>query len=226
MKFTALSSVVIASLLCSPAYALIKKSKRNICHDESSSSFSQTKNFTPYNSLDECLNAGGRLPKGASAPKSAYAPKNVSVPNADQTKDSGYSRDKFGHGWSDFDNDGQDTRQEILISQNTGNLTYNDKGRVIRGRWVSMYSGDIIIDASKVDIDHIVPLSWSWKHGASQWTSAKREQFANDERNLVAVEASLNRQKGDKGLGEWLPPKNVEQYKLRFQRIVKIYGLQ
>jgi hypothetical protein len=220
MKSIALCSVVLASVLCSPAYALVKKSKSNICHDESSSSFSRTKNFTPYNSLDECLKSGGRLPKGASAPKT------VPTPNAAQTKDSGYSRDKFGHGWSDVDHDGQDTRQEILISQNTGNLTYNDKGRVIRGRWVSMYSGDIIIDASKVDIDHIVPLSWAWKHGASQWTSAKREQFANDERNLVAVEASLNRQKGDKGPNEWLPPKNVDQYKLRFQRIVKMYGLQ
>jgi hypothetical protein len=69
-------------------------------------------------------------------------------------------------------------------------------------------------------------LSWAWKHGASQWTSAKREQFANDETNLVAVEASLNRQKGDKGPNEWLPPKNVEQYKLRFQRIMKLYGLK
>jgi hypothetical protein len=220
MKSIALCSVVLASVLCSPAYALVKKSKSNICHDESSSSFSRTKNFTPYNSLDECLKSGGRLPKGASAPKT------VPTPNAAQTKDSGYSRDKFGHGWSDVDHDGQDTRQEILISQNTGNLTYNDKGRVIRGRWVSMYSGDIIIDASKVDIDHIVPLSWAWKHGASQWTSAKREQFANDETNLVAVEASLNRQKGDKGPDEWLPPKNVEQYKLRFQRIMKLYGLK
>lgn len=79
---------------------------------------------------------------------------------------------------------------------------------------------------SEVDIDHIVPLSWAWKYGANKWTQEKREQFANDPRNLIAVEASLNRQKGDKGPDEWLPPKNIGQYQQRFLRVKKSYGIQ
>lgn len=88
-----------------------------------------------------------------------------------------------------------------------------------------MYSGKILFDASKVDIDHVVPLKWAWEHGAQVWNKTKREQFANDPINLVPVEASLNRSKGAKGLDEWLPPANQAQYKARFQRIVLKYGL-
>jgi hypothetical protein len=211
MKIAPLYTIIITAMLSLPAHALVKKSDSGFCHDERSSYFTRTKTFTAYGSVQECLASGGRLPKGA-----------ISKPSASLDD---YSRDKFGHGWSDIDHDGQDTRQEVLIAQNTGNLVVNEKGRVIRGRWVSMYSGKIIVDASQVDIDHIVPLSWAWKHGADKWNQNKREQFANDERNLVAVEASLNRQKGDKGLDEWLPPKNQTQYKARFQRITTIYGL-
>ena len=42
----------------------VKKSKSGICHSkDSSSSYSRTKNFTPYQSLELCLNSGGRCPK-------------------------------------------------------------------------------------------------------------------------------------------------------------------
>ena len=211
MKSSLRHSLFIILLLCTSAHALVKKSSSGICHDENSSYFTRTKNFTQFNTLDECLSSGGSLPKGVTKQPTSLA--------------DDYSRSQFGAGWADEDHDGQDTRQEILIAQNTGNLVLNSQGRVIRGRWVSMYSGKVIIDASSVDIDHIVPLKWAWDHGAKSWSQSKRKQFANDERNLVAVEASLNRQKGGKGTDEWLPPKNITQYKTRFTRIVKIYGL-
>lgn len=204
--------VLVVLPLSFQAHALVKQSNSGICHDESSAYFNKTKSYTAFNTLEECLNSGGRLPKGSKA--------------ANTTSDDGYSRDKFGHGWADEDHDGQDTRQEVLISQSTGNLAYNEKGRVVKGRWISLYSGKILTNASNVDIDHIVPLSWAWKHGADKWTYEQRKDFANDPRNLVVVEASLNRQKGDKGPDEWLPPKNQEQYKLRFNRLAKIYGLK
>ena len=42
----------------------VKKSKSGICHSKSSSSsYSRTKNFTPYQSLELCLKSGGRCPK-------------------------------------------------------------------------------------------------------------------------------------------------------------------
>jgi len=41
----------------------VKMSKSGICHTPNSTYYSQTKNFTPYKTLDECLKAGGRMPK-------------------------------------------------------------------------------------------------------------------------------------------------------------------
>ena len=41
----------------------VKMSKSGICHKPGSTYYQQTKNFTPYKTLDECLKSGGRLPK-------------------------------------------------------------------------------------------------------------------------------------------------------------------
>jgi|LakMenE01Jun11ns_1017448.scaffolds.fasta_scaffold9089569_2 hypothetical protein len=41
----------------------IKMSKTKICHAPNSSYYAKTQNFTPYKTLKECLDAGGRLPK-------------------------------------------------------------------------------------------------------------------------------------------------------------------
>jgi len=41
----------------------VKMSKTGICHAPNSTYYNKTKNFTPYKTLKECLDAGGRLPK-------------------------------------------------------------------------------------------------------------------------------------------------------------------
>jgi len=41
----------------------VKMSKSKICHAPNSTYYAKTKNFTPYKTLKECLDAGGRLPK-------------------------------------------------------------------------------------------------------------------------------------------------------------------
>lgn len=46
---------------------VVKKSDSGICHDASSASFANTKKFTPFNSLDECVKSGGKLPGGTAA---------------------------------------------------------------------------------------------------------------------------------------------------------------
>jgi hypothetical protein len=58
---------------------------------------------------------------------------------------------------------------------------------------------------SEVDIDHVVALSDAWQKGAGRWIPGKRLAFANDPLNLLAVEASANRQKGDGDAATWLP---------------------
>ena len=41
----------------------VKMSKSGICHAPGSTYYKQTKNYTPYPTLKDCLNAGGRIPK-------------------------------------------------------------------------------------------------------------------------------------------------------------------
>jgi hypothetical protein len=41
----------------------VKMSNSGICHAPNSTYYEQTKKFTPYKSLNECLKAGGRMPK-------------------------------------------------------------------------------------------------------------------------------------------------------------------
>jgi hypothetical protein len=41
----------------------VKMSKTGICHAKGSTYYAQTKSFTPYKTLQECLKAGGRMPK-------------------------------------------------------------------------------------------------------------------------------------------------------------------
>ena len=60
--------IFIVSALCFgvPAFAYaepVKMSKSGICHAPGSTYYSQTKNFTPYKTLDDCIKAGGRMPK-------------------------------------------------------------------------------------------------------------------------------------------------------------------
>ena len=41
----------------------VKKSKTGICHPQGGTYYEQTKTFTPYQSMDECIKSGGRAPK-------------------------------------------------------------------------------------------------------------------------------------------------------------------
>jgi PBP1b-binding outer membrane lipoprotein LpoB len=60
--FIAISVLLLSgcSIKKSPA---VKKSDTGICHQEGTNYYKNTKNFTPYDSIDECLKSGGRLPK-------------------------------------------------------------------------------------------------------------------------------------------------------------------
>ncbi|GLY67356.1 hypothetical protein Atai01_39750 [Amycolatopsis taiwanensis] len=59
-----------------------------------------------------------------------------------------------------------------------------------------------------MDIDHIVPLADAWRTGASSWTTAERQSFANDlsDPQLIAVTDNVNQAKGDQSPDTWKPP--------------------
>ena len=44
-------------------YFVVKKSRLGICHGSSSPYYSRTKHYQPFDSLEACLQSGGRLPK-------------------------------------------------------------------------------------------------------------------------------------------------------------------
>lgn len=41
----------------------VKKSNAGICHEKGTNFYDNTKNFTAYTALSDCLASGGRLPK-------------------------------------------------------------------------------------------------------------------------------------------------------------------
>lgn len=96
------------------------------------------------------------------------------------------------------------TRETVLKTQGK-NVTTDANCAAKSGTWVEPYSGKTVTDAKKLDIDHVIPLGYAGTHGADTWDAAKKEQFANDTSQLVAVDASANREKSDKGPGEWMP---------------------
>ena len=122
----------------------------------------------------------------------------------------GYTRSQFPH-WSDPDRNGCDARNDILKRDLT-NITYKVGTRdckVIAGQLLDPFSGEVLIfssEKSTVDIDHVVALSNAWQTGAAYFDKTKRSQIANDPLNLLAVDAKLNRQKGDADAATWLPP--------------------
>lgn len=198
---------------------VVKKTSSGICHPPASSYYERTESFRPFNSIKACLTSGGRLPKMLARQRAPLSTENSSK---------AYERSAFGHGWDDASGDCQNSRAEALIatSSTTVRFATGKKCRVISGRWISPFTGKVIQNSSEIDIDHVVPLAWSWDRGASEWTDDKRLQFANDPVNLLPVEASLNRSKGARGPDEWLPPAEQCGYVARFTRVVKLYGLR
>ncbi|WP_331751019.1 HNH endonuclease family protein (plasmid) [Streptomyces globisporus] len=129
------------------------------------------------------------------------------VPLAAESRE-GYQRSSFKH-WVDEDEDGCSTRAEVLIAESRVPATVEPRCKVTAGQWFSFYDGFTLTAPGGLDIDHMVPLAEAWDSGASQWTAARREAYANDlsaERSLVAVTAKTNRSKADKDPAEWLPP--------------------
>ena len=143
----------------------------------------------------------------------------------------GYDRSSFSH-WRDPDRNGCDARNDTLRRDLTNLVIKTDSNgcKVLGGALADPYSGkniDFVFGASLVDIDHVVALSNAWQTGAFQFTDEIRLQFANDPLNLLAVSASLNRQKGDGDAATWLPPTKSYrcQYVARQIAVKKKYGL-
>jgi hypothetical protein len=120
-----------------------------------------------------------------------------------------YNRAEWQH-WIDDDGDCQDTRQEVLIEETLIAPTLDAAGcRVVSGLWRDEYTGAVYTDPSDLDVDHRVPLANVHRAGGWVWDAARKRAYANDLRqpeHLLAVSASANRSKADRGPNAWRPP--------------------
>ncbi|WP_100644054.1 HNH endonuclease family protein [Alteromonas facilis] len=225
--------LIALMLICfsSSTFGVVKQSRSGICHPPDSPWYAKTSNKVTFKSVEACIEAGGRLPKGYVPSKSA----------ADMVEDATndaiiegrdfvtlYDRNDYKH-WSDFDGDCQNTRQEILISTSQVEVTFtNAKACTVKtGKWYDPYTDKTWTKASDVDIDHIVPLAAAHSRGAYAWSPSLKEQFANDPLNLIPVEDNTNQEKGAKGPADWMPPNHSYRcdYLKRYQLIMNKYGL-
>jgi hypothetical protein len=145
----------------------------------------------------------------------------------------GYDRDQFGPQWADVDRNGCDTRNDVLARDLTDEafkpgthdcvVTSGTLADPYTGRTIAFVKGD----GSSVDIDHVVALSDAWQTGADRWDEARRTALANDPLNLLAVDYSANRQKGDGDAATWLPPERGYRcaYVARQVAVKAAYGL-
>ncbi|WNB85546.1 HNH endonuclease family protein [Cellulomonas sp. ATA003] len=147
----------------------------------------------------------------------------------------GYERELFGPAWADVDRNGCDTRNDVLardlvvleVRPGTGGCV------VQAGTLQDPYSGrpvDFVRGAdtsAEVQIDHVVALSDAWQKGAQAWDPATRAAFANDLRNLLAVDGDLNQAKGAGDAATWLPPHRPFRcrYVMRQAEVKAAYGL-
>ena len=120
-----------------------------------------------------------------------------------------YDRVEWKH-WIDEDRDCQNTRHEVLIEESLKKVAFKDdrQCQVATGSWLAPYTGIVVTDATKLDVDHVVPLKNAHDSGGWAWGKDKKAAYANEmgyANQLIAVTASANRKKGASGPEKWKP---------------------
>lgn len=157
------------------------------------------------------------------------------IPGDGRERHPRYDRDAFGPAWADADGNGCDQRDDVLV-RDLARVAFapSDPGcTVVAGHLDDVYTGHGIDFArgprtsAAVQIDHLVPLSWAWQHGAWSWSDERRERLATDLDELQAVDGPSNQDKSDQGPGTWLPPDPAYRclYVTRFAFVASRYGL-
>ena len=100
----------------------------------------------------------------------------------------------------------------MLVIESIKPITFKSENQcqVALGEWVDPYSGLTVTEATKLDIDHMVPIKNAHDSGGWAWSKDKKGAYANASEyanHLIAVTASANRQKGSRGPDQWKPTK-------------------
>ena len=144
-----------------------------------------------------------------------------------------YDKSLVPNGWADVDNNGCQTRYDVLFENLAGLVNGEKSCSVESGSLFDYYSGQVItydhtISGGGIDIDHVVAKENAWNSGGYSWTTDQWEEYVNDKSVLLAVSATENRSKGGKDAAEWLVPNNPDfrcRYVIMQINIKKNYGL-
>ncbi|MER5552701.1 DUF1524 domain-containing protein [Streptomyces sp. NPDC002793] len=122
----------------------------------------------------------------------------------------GYAASRFPH-WNagELPSDGCDTRHEVLLAEAVVAPAAGAGCALTGGTWRSYQDGQEVTGTEALEVAHLVPLGEAWASGASGWSAARREAYANDQgaaATLVVVTARVNRQKAGQDPAGWLPP--------------------
>ncbi|MEU8710898.1 MULTISPECIES: HNH endonuclease family protein [unclassified Streptomyces] len=156
--------------------------------------------------------ASAALPTPVSASTARTYLASLTVATENRT---GYQRDLFPT-WDTIS--GTCNTREWILKRDGSNVVTNSACTATSGTWYSPYDGATWSAASDVDIDHLVPLAEAWDSGASKWTTAQREAFANDvtRPQLLAVTDNVNQSKGDQDPATWMP--SLTSYRCTYVR--------
>ena len=167
--------------------------------------------------------SGGSAP--SSAPEKGSELKKLAALKVGDPQTVDYDRGEWKHWIGDRCND---TRQQVLREQAKSFKLDAEKCRVTSGEWIDPYTGKTFTDPSKLDIDHVYALGAAAKNGGNDWSAAKKQQYANDKSQLLAVSASANRSKSDKNPAEWWPENDAYSCQLatKYVDVATKYRLQ
>lgn len=149
--------------------------------------------------------------KRLAPPHVNYEAQLKALPTA-ETKNVKYNRKQWRHWIGEPCN----TRQRVLIRDGENVKSDKRSCKIQSGHWVSSYDGKEFDNSRDLDIDHVIPLGYAASHGGQAWSPQKKQKFANDTNQLLAVSAESNRSKGDKGPSEYMPQKS---YSCEYSRI-------
>ena len=153
-----------------------------------------------------------------------------------------YNRDEWNHWITAGSNSCWNVREAVLFAEaEKGSAVLQDKAgntvdseskacSITGGKWTDPYTGQVFTDPKKLDIDHMIPLSYAAQHGGQAWDTKKKEKYANDlsySNHLIAASAAANRAKSDQGPASWKPANTAYhcEYAVNWITVSKNYNL-
>jgi hypothetical protein len=146
---------------------------------------------------------------------------------------SNYDRDSFGPGITTRTNGNTESPREYVLKRDCQKKEDGSSFIVVdpithkptNGRWLCPYTGSIITDPKYIEIDHVVAVGEAWISGAQDWNARQKSQFARDTDNLIAVSAIANREKGPRGIDNWVPTRKPGAYVFKYITVKAKYNL-